>query len=632
MSRSRLSELPLPQDILREIASCIDPINGIELLNFALTSKSFYTCISPFLFHDIEVRDLDRAMALVQYLLARPGRACLVHSLILRPSYIQTTSKKRLAGERELALLLKRLAPNLLRLRKLVWDGLEVPESAVWAALRAGCPLLKEIGTNLGCEKLDLDSQLFAFSDLESFSLTTEIHGGRCYQVNIDFIRGGDKLPQALWTMLIDRCPRLRSLVLGDRGATLCCDRKLDLRPIGLKHLSYYKFSPATFGGNGADDGDENDNGDNHEHSNTETPHGHQPRRDSRLALLSHDRGLPRSQAIKFSVLQELTLTDGSYHSIVLPMFKVVAQLLPSLKKLGVWIDFSHIPGLDLEGSSKRSTRYDQLKELRELYECCPIKLESLKLLLSTKSKETMFWRDIPLILRRKNQISNVSLGRCQLKSLEVWKVNRRGDHGVLGNAALKIALDEEFDYAVGHHIEHSSTPINLTAPLLENIVLVVFLDQWSNNFTKRVRIIQHTSYKVRRRFIGRDHLANNSASNSIPPSAVSSTKSRESNTFILPPLLKPVQRLKHWAQTRNTSVAPEMVISLKANERGPHVTWILSNRYDIHVVPLPSHGKMMLDGKRVRFELTQVVVGDNSKESKEAGTGRKWRAISSGS
>lgn len=107
------------------------------------------------------------------------------------------TSKKRLLKERELALGLQRLAPNLSHLRKFVWDGLEIPENDLWAALRAGCPLLKQIGTNLGCEQFDFDSevilsrlarasfadflrsQLFAFSGLQSFSLTTELHGGR---------------------------------------------------------------------------------------------------------------------------------------------------------------------------------------------------------------------------------------------------------------------------------------------------------------------------------------------------------------------------------------------------------------------------------------------------------------------
>ncbi|KAJ3881004.1 hypothetical protein F5051DRAFT_398614 [Lentinula edodes] len=685
MFQSRPSELPLPTDIFREIASCIPPRNATEILSFALTSKHIYACVSSFLYHEIEVRDFKRANTLIQHLLIRPEQARLVHQLILRPNYLRMTSKKRLLKERELALVLQRLAPNLTHLRKFVWDGLEIPESDLWAALRAGCPLLKEIGTNLGCEQLDFDSELFAFSGLQSFSLTTELHGGRYDVPNPDLFPFGDQLPPALWTMIVDRSPHLRSLVLGDIGATLCGNRRLDIRPMmrarwqnleslsldtvsvshsddfrisrrekqlpfseffeqhkyGLKNLSYHRFDAATYG----TIDDQDDSEESGQSSVADAPHSDLPQAENfKLALVSHGLGFLTTESIQYHVLQELMFTDEGYRPDWLPLFGELLRELPNLKKFGVWVDFSrtHSVQEEDEGKLKKPTLADQRKLLRELYESCPPKLESLKLLLSTKSKETIYWRDIPSILRRNDTAQISTAGRCQLKQLEIWKVFKIGDREKLRDTALKIALDEDHgrightaDHSNHHDIGQSSGPLKFTAPLLENIVLVVCLFPWSTSTSKRVDILQHASYQVHRRCIDHSTLD----SKRIPEGTSSveiSTRSQQpsmSKKALFGALPSSVRKLKVWAQTWNTFTVPEMIVRVKADERtGGHVS---SNRYELQLVPVLSfHGKMMVDGRRLRFGSPTMVIGghkaNHKRELNEIESGRKWRAVES--
>ncbi|KAJ3810715.1 hypothetical protein F5876DRAFT_65376 [Lentinula aff. lateritia] len=648
MFQSRLSELPLPTEIFREIASCIPPRNATEILNFALTAR-------------------------------------LVHQLILRPNYLRMTSKKRLLKERELALGLQRLAPNLSHLRKFVWDGLEIPESDLWAALRAGCPLLKEIGTNLGCEKFDFDSELFAFSGLQSFSLTTELHGGRYDVPDPDLFPFGDQLPPALWTMIVDRSPQLQSLVLGDIGATLCGNRTLDIRPMmrarwpnleslsldtvsvsrtdefmisprdkqlfseffeqhkyGLKHLSYHRFDAATYG----TIDDQDDNEESAQSSVADAPHSNlRQAQNFELALVSHGLGFLTTESIQYHVLQELMFTDEGYHLDWLPLFEERLRDLPNLKKFGVWVDFSRTYSgqeKDDEGNPKKPTLADQTKVLRELYESCPPKLESLKLLLSTKSKETIYWRDIPSILRRNDTAQISTAGRCQLKQLEIWKVLRFGDRERLRDEAIKIALDEDhgrLGHAADHNNDHdvgqSSGPLKFTAPLLENIVLVVCLEPWSISIRQRVEIIQHASYKVHRQYINHSTLDSKKileATSSVGISThTQSQQPRMSKKAFFGALPSSVRKLKVWAQTWNTFTVPEMIVKVKAHERtGEHVS---SNRYELQLVPmLSSHGKMMMDGRRLRFGSPTMVIGghkaDHKKELNEIGLGRQWRAV----
>ncbi|KAJ3987155.1 hypothetical protein F5890DRAFT_1499770 [Lentinula detonsa] len=637
-------ELVLPRAIIREVASCISPRNGTEILNLALTAKCFYIYVSPFLYHDIEIRSLDRATILIQHLLNHPDVACLVHSLVLRPSYLQKASKQLLEGEQELAFLLKQLAPNLPQLRKFVWDGLEVPESDIWAALRAGCPLLKGIGINLGCKQLDPDSELFQFSNLQSFSLTSEIHGALYLSPHA----GGENLPLALWRMLIFRCPRLRSLTLGGGGATSCSRRKLNVSPIisgcwpkletlsfgyacasgigdtkslmkqlfntfidkhrnSLKHLSYHKFDDHTYG-----------NGHQHYH---------------KMALISlGDDALSMLNAIQRDRLQNLTLTSRSCCSNDLKFVKEALLSLPKLKIFGIWVDLSSIE-THAEKEENKQGIYDQL---REMYESCPIRLEHLKLMLSTNQKETINWRDIHLILRRKNTSFLPFAGRCQLKHFEVWNDVKFGSDRIAKEAALRIALDEVhlgLDSAAGRNHNHNhNTHVDLNAPLLEKIVFV----RWTN---PELCISQHLSYQVRRQYIdrnnnAREHFGLVPLNKLAPLSAISNNFNQEFNMLPrafgrLAPVLKLARKAKSWVWSQTTSVTPEVVVNIKAEERVVKDDQTHPKRYEIQLAPVSSiHERMVLHGKSLRFD--DYVVTGGHKRFKKAGAGRMWGVLNS--
>ncbi|KAF5346212.1 hypothetical protein D9757_014051 [Collybiopsis confluens] len=193
-------------------------------------SKSLHYHLFTLLYRDIQIRDLQSSLKLVQFLLANPQIARSVISITLRPNYLLKANGERLAGEKELAHAVELLAPNLYQLQRFVWDGIENAPSKMWANLRAGCPQLKHIGTNIGNQLLDPDSELFAFSDLHSFLLTTELHyrdSGSLYTLH------GEELPPAMWAMLIGRCPNLECLVLGDSGMMrMRSKRKLSIRPL----------------------------------------------------------------------------------------------------------------------------------------------------------------------------------------------------------------------------------------------------------------------------------------------------------------------------------------------------------------------------------------------------------------
>ncbi|KAE9400161.1 hypothetical protein BT96DRAFT_659538 [Gymnopus androsaceus JB14] len=148
----------LLNDILVEIGSHVNP--GPDLLNLSLTSRWIHSNIYPLLFRDIELRDYNNSQKIVQHLLLNPQVARTVQSLVLRPSFLQLSSEELLAREQDLARNVERLAPNLYNLRKFVWDGIEIPASSLWASLKLGCPYLKQIGANLGNEKLDPDSEV----------------------------------------------------------------------------------------------------------------------------------------------------------------------------------------------------------------------------------------------------------------------------------------------------------------------------------------------------------------------------------------------------------------------------------------------------------------------------------------
>lgn len=354
-------------------------------------------------------------------------------------------SKRRLAGERRLARAVEKLAPNMPSLRRFVWDGIEFPTSSMWASLRHGCPQLKAIGTNLGREQVDPDSEvcypacisglmsdffleLFAFSDLISFSLTSELHYvylpfdsesiapviSICIDSVLVYNRNGEELPPALWTMLVDRSPRLRSLILGDRGPTLHSKRTISIRPLvrgrwpQLHSLSISSARMTNFlDFNPTQSKQFRDFIDAHRSTLRSLSYcqfmGYEL--DNRLPPLLFRQGysLPTwSRHTPMSLLQEIILTSEAFCGVYLPYLKrhLSSQML--LRKLEVWLDLSESVRIyqDLDSASEldggepekpEPVVYDQLKELRELVQSCPRGLASLKLLVSTKSKETFY-------------------------------------------------------------------------------------------------------------------------------------------------------------------------------------------------------------------------------------------------
>ncbi|KAJ4000103.1 hypothetical protein F5050DRAFT_706462 [Lentinula boryana] len=210
---------------------------------------------------------------------------------------------------------------------------------------------------NLGRKQLDPDSELFQFSDPQSFSLTSEIQGALYLSPHA----GGENLPLALWGMLIFRCPRLRSLTLGGRGAPSCSRRKLNVSAIifgcwpklehlsfgyacasgigdmkssmkqlfdmfidkhrnSLKHLSYHKFDDHTYG------------------------NGHQPYHEIALISLGDD-ALLMLNAMQRDRLQNLTLTSRSCCSNDFKFIKEALLSLPKIWDMGRFLEYQDARG-----------------------------------------------------------------------------------------------------------------------------------------------------------------------------------------------------------------------------------------------------------------------------------------------
>ncbi|KAE9400167.1 hypothetical protein BT96DRAFT_1019102 [Gymnopus androsaceus JB14] len=347
--------------------------------------------------------------------------------LLLRPSFLQLSSEELLAREQDLARNVERLAPNLYNLRKFVWDGIEIPTSSLWASLKLGCPYLKQIGANLGNEKLDPKSEF------------------------------------------------------GDRDLPL------------LEHKGRCNF-----------------------------------------------KDLGRMPAVPLS-LHELVFTDGAFCELSMPTLTRFLKGLRTLRKLEVRLDFSE-PRLTDPETTKLLVAL-QPKDLRELVESCP-SLDSLKLFLSTTKNQTIYWRDIPLIL-----------GQHQLKHLEVWKTPKSDELGLLKDAAIQIVLAEK---SSGPDHPSSaippSSPIEFATPGLETIVLAGCLCGNRLSRYRRIQVLYHGTYRVHRQTISNEvdsGLPSVDETRNIPGPSMSTGKNG------------------YQATPQVETIPEQTIVTLMANERG---------------------------------------------------------------
>lgn len=149
--------LPLPAEIIAEVAahlptwdilslgltvrsSCVQlqPIHSvIDLLKLLFSqSQLMYSYFLPSLYASVDLKSTKRCHECLEHLISRPDIAGYVRTLVLQPNYLQDHRHHFLDAEKDIATTLSLVIPNLRSLKKFLWDGLEMPEDHVWAALR----------------------------------------------------------------------------------------------------------------------------------------------------------------------------------------------------------------------------------------------------------------------------------------------------------------------------------------------------------------------------------------------------------------------------------------------------------------------------------------------------------------
>ncbi|KAE9387598.1 hypothetical protein BT96DRAFT_927510 [Gymnopus androsaceus JB14] len=420
--------------------------------------------------------------------------------------------------------------------------------------------------------------------------------------------------------MLIDRSPRLQTLVLGDRGPTLHTTRTISVRPLihaRWAHLRSLSISDARI----CDFADFDPFKRKQFAAFIEAHHA--TLRHLSYSHFSYDPPLLERQGCDLRIqptlvpLQEIALTGEAFCGGFLPLFKRYLGSQRELRKLEIWLDFSQSLQIDdnpldvLESDEpKKPIVFDQLKELRELVESCPRGLESLKLLISTKNKETFYWRDIPQIIRQSTQAQtrkSLKLPQFQLKHLEVWKAYKSGE-GELGNAAVQIALAENSPVPDSESgLIAATSPIQLAAPELETIVLVACFDQWGRS--NRMKVLQHAKYRIHRRTVYDEEVAEWEAS-------VAKRRRMTARISMMSPLLTSTGNGDHNAQVSEI-VPRQTIVTLMANERGGEwVPSLLTRQYQLELGALMGASKLMVKKKRAGKKVSTTYGG------------REWRVI----
>ncbi|KAJ7065003.1 hypothetical protein C8F01DRAFT_1367224 [Mycena amicta] len=207
----------VPLDIIIEIAEHLENERE-DILNFSLTSSRIHTTLLPVLYASVDLRSSRMCKHTLAALVNDPSKAHLtryIRHLVVRPNHIDRSSPKsahtKPIDEGWVAQCIVKLANSgrLSRLTSFFWDGSEMPLDDLWATLRACCPQLRSVGSNVGPKSINPDSELFRFNDLTGFTLTVKTLPDEWDT----FLPPQPELPDQLWDML-DRSPRLEQLRL----------------------------------------------------------------------------------------------------------------------------------------------------------------------------------------------------------------------------------------------------------------------------------------------------------------------------------------------------------------------------------------------------------------------------------
>ncbi|KAF8187063.1 hypothetical protein K438DRAFT_1973237 [Mycena galopus ATCC 62051] len=204
----------VPLDIIIEIA---ERLNAIEdILSLSLTSARIYATLLPVLYASVDLRSSRMCKNTLEMLLSdRPDVTRYIRRLVVRPNHIERRSSAQRPAkhldEGWVVQSIVKLATSgrLPRLTSFFWDGSEMPQDdSLWSTLRACCPELRSVGSNVGPKSIKPDSELFRFDDLSGFTLTAKTLPDEWDT----FLPPEPELPDQLWDMLIDRSPRLEQL------------------------------------------------------------------------------------------------------------------------------------------------------------------------------------------------------------------------------------------------------------------------------------------------------------------------------------------------------------------------------------------------------------------------------------
>ncbi|KAF5345985.1 hypothetical protein D9757_014365 [Collybiopsis confluens] len=310
--------------------------------------------------------------------------------------------------------------------------------------------------------------------------------------------------------MLIDRCPNLEFLIIGDEGPTMHSERTLSIKPLlqarwpNLRSLFLFQRQIQQSIRQRKSSGRPTTSFVHHRPSSESSPtqipphpnvgiytESYDPRQISPLRLLSSSCGIPSEHfTSQLGLLRQVHLTDKSYRGE--QEWSAVKRYLGSLsalEHLSIQLDFS---AEIQDGSYKfdknrkivyKPVRHDQIGELQAL-------------------------RDIPTIFHRRQNVRSANSGKglgryLSLKHLEVWKVLKKSSsEDNLGMAAARIALDENpRTRGIGPFSESQAChlPVNLTHPSLETIVFVACKSHWGRPNQQEVALCQQFNPKTAR-------------------------------------------------------------------------------------------------------------------------------------